>query len=496
MNEAGLPQLSGAHEGQAAHADFDPAGDVWRVRSTANKVCISFTRIRASWGDLLTDRVKEAALAYFEGRSASTVSNAISALARMACHVSVGNAISSVSLMNYRALLGRGRHHWLGHVAAFLKFWVARGYPGVDPDVLQFFAGIRIPGNVKGTDIRTHHPTRGPFTDLELQAIVAAAREAHRTGAVRRQDYAILLTLTATGARPGQVSMLVCDDLVPSGGAGSSVRRLLVPSLKKRTSRRLTRERAIPGELAHLLGDLVEQRRRDGRLQGIAAGQRPIFASGEVRFASIRDAHVGRDGVARALERIHRATRLRSGRTGAPVVLSAKRFRTTLGTRAAEAGHPPAVIADLLDHTDLQHVGVYVEARPSIVGRMDAALHDRLEPLVGLFRGAIVPGEESSGVEAAASRRVAADDGGGVGTCGGSPDCARLAPLACYTCAAFRPWRDAPHGQLLQSLLDERAALLADGVSPRVAGANDATMVAIAEVAGRCREMPSEGGDA
>ena len=120
---------------------------------------------------------------------------------------------------------------------------------------------------------------------------------------------------------------------------------------------------------------------------------------------------------------------------------------------------------------------------------MDAALHGRAEPLAGLFRGAIVTDEAKSGVVEAPSRRVAAAVGRGVGNCAGPRSCVRLVPLACYTCAAFRPWRDAPHEELLQSLVDERKALLADAVSPQVASANDATIMAIAEVADRCRAM-------
>jgi len=169
--------------------------------------------------------------------------------------------------------------------------------------------------------------------------------------------------------------------------------------------------------------------------------------------------------------------------------LSPRRFRRTLGTRAADAGHSPFVIADLLDHSDLQHVGVYVQAGGAIQDRIDAALRDRAEPLVGLFAGAVVAGEDESGVADAASRRIAAAAGGPVGTCAGPLDCNRLAPLACYTCAAFRPWRDAPHGALLRSLTEEREALLADGIAPQVAGANDATVMAVGEVAERCRAL-------
>ncbi len=470
------------------HPGFDPVDDVWKIVLEKGVTHISFKPIRDRWGDGHANNAKQAALAYMEDRSPDTVRGAVNALARMARHVLAGDTISAASLMGYRSLLAREDLHYLGPLAAFLKFWVARGYTGVDRDVLQFFSSLKIPGNVKGAAVRTHHPTKGPFTDLELQGITLAAREAHRDGRVSRQDFAILLALTATGSRPGQLSMLACGDLVPPA-PGSSVSRLLVPSLKKRTRKRLTRERVIPRELAALLKKLVEERSRDDRFQATSVDRRPIFAVAATTFASLPDAHIGKRGVSRALKRIQSALRLRSTRTGAPINLAPRRFRSTLGTRAADAGHPPVLIAHLLDHTDLQHVGVYVESRPSIVDRMDAALHDRVEPLAGLFTGTVVADETKSGVAEAPSRRIAAAVGSDVGTCAGPRACVRLAPLACYTCAAFRPWRDAPHDDLLRSLIEERSTLLADGISPQVAGANDATIMAVAEVADRCRAM-------
>lgn len=478
----------GGESRPAAPAALDVGGDTWRIDLPQGATRISFGPIRRHWGDRHADNARRAARAYLETHAPDTVANAVHYLGRMARHVPVGGAISAATLMNYRARLSAEELYYLGHIAAFLKFWLACGYPGVEAGVLAFFERVRIPGNVKGSAVRTHDPVTGPFTDAELQGILLAAREGHRRGIVSREDFAILLTLTATGARSGQVSMLVCGDfVVPPPGASPA--RLHVPSLKKRTRRRLTRERVIPVELAILLGELVDQRSRDGRFAGVAVERRPIFARTGRIYESLERAHIGSRGVANAVKRIQTALGLRSARTGAHMKLSPRRFRRTLGTRAAEAGHAPMVIAELLDHSDLQHVGVYVEARGSIQDRIDAALGDRAEPLVGLFQGAVVPDEARSGVADAPTQCIAAIDGHRVGTCAGPRDCNRLAPLACYTCAAFRPWRDAPHGALLHSLREERKALLAEGVAPRVAGANDATIMAVEEVAARCRAL-------
>ena len=469
-------------------AAFDAGADTWTFVLSKGVTRVSFKPIRTHWGERHAEHAKRAASAYLETHAPDTVANAVGFLGRMARHVPLDGSICASTLMNYRARLSAEQLYYLGHIAAFLKFWHARGYPGVEDSALAFFRRVRIPGNVKGTAVRTHDPVTGPFTDPELQAIVLAAREAHRSGLLGRQDHAILLTLAATGARPGQVSMLVCGDLIPPGH-GASTARLRVPSLKKRTRERITRERIIPAELAAALAQVIELRRLDARLSDVALERRPIFAGTAESFESLEHAHIGSRGVGCAVKRVQKALDLRSARTGVAMDLSARRFRRTMGTRAADAGHSPFVIADLLDHSDLQHVGVYVQAGGSIQDRIDAALKDRAEPLVGLFTGAVVAGEAQSGVAGAASRRVAEAAGRAVGTCAGPLDCNRLAPLACYTCAAFRPWRDAPHEALLRSLAEERKALLADGIAPQVAGANDATMMAVEEVAERCRAL-------
>ena len=189
--------------------------------------------------------------------------------------------------------------------------------------------------------------------------------------------------------------------------------RLLVPSLKKRTRERRTRERPIPDELAALLGELVEERRHDERFPGIPVEERPIFATRSSRIRSARG---------RACRQAGRRFRPETGpEDHQPPFPTYRRARRAVVPALQNgpwepvrqrAGYPPVVIADLLDHTDLQHVGVYVETRPSIVERMDAALHGLLEPLAGLFTGTVVADEGASGVAEAPSRRVLADSGG------------------------------------------------------------------------------------
>lgn len=397
--------------------------------------------------------------------------------------------IDDKDLINYRSTLHRQNLHYLEHLSAFMKKWVELGYPGINPDVLVFFRAVRIPGNEKGAAVRQNCPYKGPFTDIELQAIAESAREAFRVGKLGRGDYAILLLVMTIGARPGQLSMLVCGDFeLPKNGF--SMCMLKVPSLKKRTSNRLTRERPIPAELARLLDDQAREAAADERLTGIDPARRPLFINSEHSdFSDVRLAHIGRSGVDAALQRVARAIDVCSERTGKPIALTATRFRRTLGTRAIEEGYAPITVAEMLDHSDLQNVSVYVENRSSIVDRIDAVLAAKLGPIARLFLGRVIEREAQANVDDPATRRVRADRDLPVGTCGGSSGCNRRAPIACYTCASFMPWRDAPHERLLQSLIDERDRLLASGIDTRIAAANDASILAIADVIERCKPL-------
>lgn len=169
-----------------------------------------------------------------------------------------------------------------------------------------------------------------------------------------------------------------------------------------------------------------------------------------------------------------------SERTGKPLHVTATRFRRTPGTRAALEGHGELVIAELLDHTDTQNVGVYVQATSQILERIDRAVAMQLAPLAQAFAGEIIT-NESEVVRAGdptsricdprfdASMRP-------MGNCASHAFCSLMAPVACYTCRSFHPWQDGPHEAVLDFLLAERERLLPKPTSPLSAGGLRSTM--------------------
>jgi hypothetical protein len=149
-------------------------------------------------------------------------------------------------------------------------------------------------------------------------------------------------------------------------------------------------------------------------------------------------------------------------------------------------------VADLLDQSDTQNAGVYVEATSDIIDRLDKALALKLAPLAQAFTGHFASIEELRTAPGGVVR-------GGVrspplGACGQHAFCGFAAPIACYTCRQFRAWRDGPHEAVLEKLVLERDRLQAT-TDPRIAAVNDRTIIAVAEVVRLCAEAGADGSE-
>jgi hypothetical protein len=183
-----------------------------------------------------------------------------------------------------------------------------------------------------------------------------------------------------------------------------------------------------------------------------------------------------------------------SHRTGEPLKVNARRFRRTYATRAVEEGASPLELAVMLDHSDLETVMVYFETRASQVNRLDAAMAVKLAPLADAFMGRIV-GSESEAVNGNdPSKRIPwyrrhadklPEKAGNLGTCGSGP-CGLFAPISCYTCERFQPWRDGPHKEMLEWLCAERERKQQDKLDPQMVKIHDDTILAVAAVINAC----------
>jgi len=138
----------------------------------------------------------------------------------------------------------------------------------------------------------------------------------------------------------------------------------------------------------------------------------------------------------------------------------------------------------------MQHVMVYFNCRSRVVRQLDEAMAIRLAPFALAFLGTVVRNREDgtraghvdSVIRFHASNGRNEDEGGW----GFRSRCGLNAPIACYTCARFEPWFDAPHDVVLSELLKDRRRRQAKGLSEKLVQIHDATILAVADVVRRC----------
>lgn len=398
--------------------------------------------------------------------------------------------ITAETLISFRTDLGE-REWELSSTGGVIRRWHALGYPGVDKSAVSYLRAARVKGNPKGVAIARLDPRMGPFSDLEFEALQHSVNDAFSARKLTESDFVLTWLFQIVGARPVQMAALkTCDFVVTGASDGTRAYSLRVPRAKQRGQklRESFKVRPIIPQIGELLGHHV--RSVEARFRSLIANpyDAPLFPAerpeplAEPGF----EWHLSATRLARRLSTAVGSVAPTSERTGRPVHVSMIRFRRTLGTRAAAEGHGPLVIAELLDHSSTDSVRVYVEARADLAERVDRALALQLAPLAKAFAGTVVAGEVA-GAPRITDPRFDQTMAHPVGSCGTISTCGFGAPIACYTCRSFRPWRDGPHEAVLDHLLAERARLV-DAADRRIASVNDRTILAVAEVVLLCRE--------
>ena len=176
-----------------------------------------------------------------------------------------------------------------------------------------------------------------------------------------------------------------------------------------------------------------------------------------------------------------------SERSDGPIRVNPRRFRKTLGTRAAESGYGLLVVADLLDHSRAVSAQTYIEATQTIRDRIDAGLAKELAPIAQAFRGTISSDEKVQAGEAYIADPRFDENMGPVGACAHHGPCNLLAPIACYTCPSFRAWTDGPHRRVLEYLI-ERREHQRENHGATMASTLDTSILAAARVVQLCEQ--------
>jgi len=475
---------------------FAPHLDVWEIREPNLRVKLQFNTL-PDLGIHFEAAFRSTLVWYAQNVSLSHLRNMFywsSHLFKIKADTSKSEIveITSVDLLNFRSHVGPDKECSLGALSGFIKRWWRLGYVGIAKDAYTLLTQIRLKGNPKGVATATMDPVSGPFTPLELEALQMALNNAYAQHAVSLEEYVLCWLVMMLGQRPTQYAALKVRDVVVLHTLGdSSTYSVRMPRAKRRDSdtRGAFKDRVLTTEIGALVARYAAevQVRFTGTL--VDPLDAPLFPGGPVDAAITGFAfHQTSAQIGNKINAAMARLQVRSERTGEPIHIGPKRFRSTVGTRAAEEGHGELVIAELLDHSDTQNVGVYVSSTPAIVERIDRAVAMQLAPLAQAFAGKLIGGPlDSSRSDDPASQLRAPGITGtfdAISSCGKHGFCGFLKPIACYTCTSFEPWLDGPHEQILKHLIVERERLMT--VDTRIAAINDRAILAVAEVIQLC----------
>lgn len=478
----------------------------WMIQSASGKLYFNFSRF-PQLSDELLHSLKLLVIWYIEHKAARTARNAFGHVLYFVTYLAETNndtihSFTPEDILNYRSSSNKAEEK-LSWLAGVLKKWKMLGLPGVGDDTTRLLGSLRIRGNEKGKAVKTMDPLCGPFSDIELEAIHSAVNRAYADGTMQLTDYVLVWLYFAIGARPIQYSLLkVKDFTMITGKDGVEIYIIRVPRAKQRGSRirTLFTERRLEPHLGRLVALHIETLKNSRSCQFSSPDEIPLFPT-KSNHNNIPDLHYhhSADELTILLKGILGRLNIKSERTGKKINITSRRFRYTIGTRAALEGSGELVIAELLDHSDTQSAGIYVEARPEMVERIDKALALKLAPMAQAFCGMLVTNENEAKRGADPASRIVDPYRNPrrepVGSCGKHGFCGFAAPVSCYTCTNFQPWLDGPHEAVLDRLIQEREDIIAKTGDLRIATVNERTIIAVADVVLRCNAIKAAQAD-
>jgi integrase len=480
--------------------EFFPATQQWRIRTLSTLELFDYDLVPPSVNSALLLSFKELVSWYLQNKSTGYSKRIFTGTLDLFRNMTNCGAadiveISSTDFLNLKASLRPNQQPKLGALSAAFKKWHGLRIPGINENVISLLRDLKIKGGVKGKPVSTMCPETGPFTEVEVMAMQGAINNAYADGFIELKDYVLFWLLLALGARPVQLASLKLKDFhFIRQSDGTPDYEMVIPRAKQRDT--LSRAEFKKRKLAHQIGGLTKKYVESLGEKAAECSdplEAPFFF--RTREASIYDEipgfehHTTGNDLGDRLSRMFDLVKMFSERTGEKIKISSYRFRYTLGTRAAEQGAGELVIAELLDHSDTQQVGVYVAATPKIIERIDRAVAIQIAPLAQAFAGLLVVNETQAQRGNDPSSRIIdpsiSPELDPLGTCGKYGFCGLAAPIACYTCKRFQPWLDGPHEEMLSFVISERERILSEYGDLKVAAVNDRTIYAVAEVVRR-----------
>ncbi|WP_017047122.1 site-specific integrase [Vibrio anguillarum] len=512
---------------------FDIYDKYWRLN---REVKVRVEVALAGYDSNVREEIREALVYFAENKSASYTEKMCEHLIRYS-KVTKQCVFNEIGLLAFKqAFPDKNDHDKPSTLRAFIRQSDFLGFNVIEKDNLALINKWRFKGRDKGLPVASFDPIDGPFSDLEHEAIIAGLDHAYAEGRVTDEEYSIVQLFSASGRRPIQIASLKIKDIsTEESPLGEMYYYLSIPRAKQRGLgfRSSFRKAAFIESIGQVLmkhkqNVIADAERLVGRfLTDEERLELPLFPMGYgearrieellnyhypffeyVHLPHIRDLddvdllpvlqntdmfHCASSYLTAVLKFTIDKLDITSERTGKKLHVNAYRFRYTLGTRAAKEHCGLITVATLLDHSDTQHADVYIKNIPEFAQKISDVMSPQLVKYANAFRGKVVEDEaEAQSQHPDATRIPCREVGDDIGSCGTNSMCFDNAPVACYPCPKFRPWRHAPHHLVLRWLVNERDRIAKITDDLTVAAVNDRAIYAVMQVIMECEKKELE----
>ncbi|MDN4035881.1 site-specific integrase [Massilia sp. YIM B02443] len=497
---------------------FNPRADVWDFYDGLDWVYIDFCFLRRNVSDDFVQNIKVILV---------HAAQEVSPLYLVKCHKSVEKFIESLSIGTIleRIDLAGVRHFWNdANVLEDYKFlfrgvierWTKNRFTGIDEAVLEFLRRQKVTRRIVGESVLTWDPISGPLTDNEFKGYYESLIDAYAEARLKEHEFLITWLVTALGIRPRQVALLKVCDVLRKTDNGTESFSISIPRIKQRGQ--IPRDEMYEWPVIDEIGSLLYKHGRnqekmfDGLVNDI--DQSPLFTdevycdvgipqpifptANKGRGEESRESknsganlslHMAVSSVIDVLRNVFDSLDFSSERVGNRIVLNARRLRKTYGTRLAADNVPAPVLAAMLGHRDIRSSKPYIAATSRLQDRLDKSLAFELAPLAQAFRGEFLTEADNRSNGAVIRDLRLVPSGEQLGKCDKTGYCGYAAPVACYTCKKFRPWKDAPHELIFDFLWERRRKRSADFEKDvHMTMLHDRTILAVAQVILQCNE--------
>ncbi len=409
--------------------------------------------------------------------------------------------ITDESVREYHSRNLLKKPDYINSIRVFFRKWFNLELPGVSENQVNCLYKGKPKRMELGKAIKIKDMKKGPFSDDEVIAFNEGAMWLYEDGDITFEELAMALITSYTGRRPIQTSHLKLKDVVGMLHDTGNEFFINYPRAKHSgvfrsefTKLKITEDLhdiiVILGErsikiVENYLGrcvdnyelkevplfiDVVVLEKNKNKTNLLALLEKDIF-------------HIKSNLITTAIQKISKKT----GFIKDDSSINARRFRYSLGTRAAQEGYSEYIIAKLLDHRSTRLVSCYVKNVPEYAERIDEVMTTEVIKYVNAFKGHVIYKNDDQ-------KKIKNHEGIDSGNCSNCKSCAAMVPIPCYTCIYFKPWVDAPHQDVYDFLIRERKRMAAITKDIKIATSLDRTISAVREVVIKCNEIRTIGG--